>query len=75
MPKSQLVDLSNDTEFKTFWTPAPTATRYGSTEKTLANHRVAGTGLPYYKNGKAVLYCIEECDEIVLASRQSCDAS
>ena len=75
MPKSQLVDLSQDTEFKTFWTPGPTAARYGASEKTFANHRAAGTGLPYYKNGKTVLYCIEECDEIVLATRQSGDAA
>ena len=75
MAKITLVDTSQDIEFRTFMTAPVTAARYGDKEKTLANNRSAGRGLPFYKQGRTVLYCMEECDQIILASRQKCGAA
>jgi hypothetical protein len=64
-----------DGSFRNFITPVITAARYGKSEKTLANDRAAGRGFPYYKSGRTVLYDMDECDALVLATRQNGNAA
>ena len=68
MPKFSLVDPTEGGP-RTFMTEAQTGARYGKSPKTLRNDRAAGRGFSYYKSGGTILYCQEECDQDVLATR------
>lgn len=74
MARTQLVDTTQG-PLRTFMTEVQASARYGKSRKTLRNDRAAGRGLPFYKSGGTILYCLEECDEIVLATRQNCGAA
>ena len=66
------VDLTNMSPFKTYVYEEQIALRYGRPPRVLAKERIAGTGwrLPYYiHGGRRILYCVEDCDEIVIAAR------
>lgn len=41
-------------------TPKDLAKRWSMSEKTLANHRCNGTGVPYVKLGTAVRYLVSD---------------
>jgi len=41
-------------------TPKDLAQRWSMSEKTLANHRCNGTGVPYVKVGTAVRYLVSD---------------
>ena len=41
-------------------TPKDLARRWSMSEKTLANHRCNGTGVPYVKLGTAVRYLVSD---------------
>lgn len=52
-----------------FLTPKELAPRIGGSVQTLANERHAGTGFPYIKRGKSVLYFWPEVFDILHGSR------
>jgi len=37
----------------------------GISVSTLQSHRLQGKGLPYYKFGRKVMYCLSECIEAI----------
>jgi hypothetical protein len=45
---------------ETLMTPQELASRWSLSQKTLANHRCNGTGVPYVKIGVAVRYRISD---------------
>lgn len=54
-----------------FLRTAAAAEYIGSTESKLEKQRVEGSGPPYYKNGRIVLYTKADLDAYVLAQRRT----